>query len=78
MHDTSLRLVEVPARALDGVEVERGELLPGAVLQRALDLLPGDDGPDAGRRPGEDEVSLLCGGSVSYPFVEGAALPRAS
>ncbi len=49
----------VSALALDGVEVERRELLAGAVGERTLDLVPRYNWTDAGRRAGKDQVSLL-------------------
>ena len=55
----SLGLVVVSPVALDGVEVEGGELLPGTILQRAFDLVARDDGANTGRRTGEDKVSFL-------------------
>ena len=54
-----LRLEGVPAFALDGAELERRELLAGAVRDRTRDVVAGDERAHAGGCAGEDEVARL-------------------
>ena len=54
-----LRLEGVPAFALDGAELERRELLAGAVRDRTRDVVAGGERAHAGGCAGEDEVARL-------------------
>lgn len=55
-----LRLEAVPAFALYGAELERGELLACAVRDRTRYVVARSEWAHAGGRASEDEVARLC------------------